>query len=201
MIVVTSLALISLDQSGAGVIASARTGAQDIVAPLQNLVDDVIDPVTNFFDSLGRANELESENAKLRRQLAASQAAVAAGEAATRQLNVINGLVDLPQIADYNGIVASVVDGPTGNYSRTLQLDKGSDAGIAIDMPVVVASGLVGRVVSVSKTRSTVLRLDDPQFGVAVQLLEPDRVGPIATAAGRRAARCSRSRRSTPARR
>ena len=67
------------------------------------------------------------------------------GQAATRQLGEVKGLLDLPQIADYDGIVASVVDGPTGNFSRTLQLDKGSDAGIKVDMPVVVASGLVGR--------------------------------------------------------
>jgi rod shape-determining protein MreC len=185
--VVTSLALISLDQSGAGVVSSARTAAQNVVAPIQNLADDVINPVTNFFDSLGRANELESENAKLRRQLAAAKGAVAAGDAATRQLDEIKGLLDLPQIADYDGIVASVVDGSSDNFSRTLQLDKGSDSGIAIDMPVVVTGGaLIGRVVAVSKTRSTVLRLDDPQFGVAVQLLQPDRVGPVGFAVGQR---------------
>ena len=186
LIVVTSLALISLDQSGTGVITSARTAAQNVVAPLQNLADSVIDPVTNFFDSLGRADELEAENSKLRRELAAAQGAAAEGQAATRQLDDIKGLLDLPQIADYDGIVASVVDGPTGNFSRTLQLDKGSDSGIRVDMPVVVASGLVGRVVEVSKTRSTVLRLDDPQFGVAVQLLQPDRVGPTGFARGQK---------------
>ena len=184
---VTSLALISLDQSGAGVVSSARTAAQNVVAPIQNLADDAINPVTNFFDSLGRANELESENAKLRRQLAAAQGAVAEGQAATRQLEEIKGLLDLPQIDDYTGIVASVVDGSSDNYSRTLQLDKGTDSGIGIDMPVVLTGGaLIGRVVAVSKTRSTVLRIDDPQFGVAVQLLQPDRVGPTGFARGQR---------------
>ena len=187
LIVVTSLALISLDQSGAGVVSTARTAAQNIVSPLQNLVDDAINPVTNFFDSLGRADELEAENAQLRRKLAAAEGAVAEGQAATRQLEEIKGLLDIPQIADYDGIVASVVDGPVDNFSRTLQLDKGSDAGIAVDMPVIVTGGaLIGRVVQVSKTRSTVLRLDDPQFGVAVQLLQPDRVGPKGFARGQR---------------
>ncbi len=182
---VTSLALISLDQSDAGVISTARTAAQNIISPIQNLVDDVIDPVTNFFDSLGRADELEAENAQLRRKLAASEGAVAEGQAATRRLEEIQGLLDLPQIADYDGIVASVVDGPVGNFTRTLQLDKGSDAGIGKDMPVVVTGGaLVGRVVDVSKTRSTVLRVDDPQFGVAVQLQPLGRVGPKGVARG-----------------
>ena len=185
LIVVTSLALISLDQSGTGVVSTARTAAQNIISPIQNLVDDVIDPVTNFFDSLGRADELEADNAQLRRKLAAAEGAVAAGQAATRRHEEIQGLLDLPQIADYDGIVASVVDGPVGNFTRTLQLDKGSDAGIRKDMPVVVTGGaLVGRVVDVSKTRSTVLRVDDPQFGVAVQLQPIDRVGPKGVARG-----------------
>jgi rod shape-determining protein MreC len=187
LIVVTSLALISLDQSGAGVVSTARTAAQNIISPIQNLADDAINPVTNFFDSLGRADELEAENAQLRRKLAAAEGAVAEGQDATRQLQEIQGLLDLPQIADYDGIVASVVDGPVDNFSRTLQLDKGSDSGIAVDMPVVVTGGaLIGRVVQVSKTRSTVMRLDDPQFGVAVQLQPPDRVGPKGVARGQR---------------
>ena len=115
---VTSLALISLDQSGAGVVSHRPDrGRRTWWRPIQNLADDAINPVSNFFDSLGRANELESENAKLRRQLAAAQGAVAAGQAATRQLDEIKGLLDLPQIADYNGIVASVVDGSSDNFS------------------------------------------------------------------------------------
>jgi rod shape-determining protein MreC len=187
LVVVTSLALISLDKSGAGIIGTARSGAQDVVAPLQNLADDAITPVRDFLDGLGRGNELEAENAKLRRQLAAAQAAAQQGAAATRQLQEISGLLDIPQIADYDGVVASVVDGPTDNFSRTLQLDKGSDSGIAVDMPVVVASGLVGKIVSVSKTRAVVLRLDDPNFGVAVQLLQKDSLGPPGFATGQKA--------------
>ena len=36
LLVITSLALISLDERGSGIIDSARTAAQDVVAPLQN---------------------------------------------------------------------------------------------------------------------------------------------------------------------
>lgn len=187
LVVITSLALISLDKSGAGVIGTARRAAQDVIAPVQNLADDAINPVRDFFDGLGRGNELEAENTRLRRALAAAQAKVQAGEAASRQLEEINQLLDLPQVSDSDGVVASVVDGPTDNFSRTLQLDKGSDAGIGVDMPVVVANGLVGKVVRVSKTRSVVLRLDDPSFGVAVQLLKPTELGPPGFAIGQKA--------------
>jgi rod shape-determining protein MreC len=192
LIVVTSLALITLDQSGAGVVSTVRSAAQDVVAPVQNLVDDVVSPVHDLFTGLGRGNELQAENEKLRRELAAAQSAAAEGQAATRQLQELNGLLDLPQVDDAFGIVASVVDGPSGNFARTLQLDKGSDAGIAVDMPVVVANGLVGRIVSVSKTRSTVLRVDDPAFGVTVQMLEPGQLGPTGFVRGQRSSKLLR---------
>ena len=87
-------------------------------------------------------------------------------------------LADLADIADYDSVFASVVDGSTGNFERTFQIDRGSDDGIAKDMAVVVGAhggALVGKVTSVSKSRSTVQRIDDPQFGVLVQLARPER--------------------------
>ncbi len=59
LLVITSLALISLDERGSGIIDSARTAAQDVVSPVQTLADDVINPAADWFDGLGRANELQ----------------------------------------------------------------------------------------------------------------------------------------------
>jgi len=62
LLVITSLVLITLDERGSGVFNSARSAAQDVVAPMQRALDSVIDPVAEFFDGLGRANELRDEN-------------------------------------------------------------------------------------------------------------------------------------------
>jgi cell shape-determining protein MreC len=64
LLIITSLVLISLDERGSGVINSARTAAQDVVSPIQNLADHVFNPVTDFFDGLGRANELQSASSR-----------------------------------------------------------------------------------------------------------------------------------------
>src|SRR5262249_51454038 len=84
MLIITSLVLITLDQQGTGVIGTLRSGAQDVISPLQRLADDAISPVTDFFDGLGRGDELQkendrlrSENAELKGQVAAAQAAIA----------------------------------------------------------------------------------------------------------------------------
>ncbi|HEY7105890.1 MAG TPA: rod shape-determining protein MreC [Acidimicrobiia bacterium] len=190
MLIITSLVLITLDQQGAGVIGTIRSGAQDVISPLQRLADDAISPVTDFFDGLGRGDELQKENARLRSENAELKGQVAAAQAAIADVAELRKSLDLPNIADYDGVFANVVDGSTGNFERTFQIDKGSDAGIAKEMAVVVGDqggALVGKVSEVSKTRATVQRVDDPGFQVVVQLLAKDAaggLGPVGLARG-----------------
>jgi rod shape-determining protein MreC len=189
LLVITSLALVSLDERGSGVINSARTAAQDVVAPIQNLADDVIDPVADWFDGLGRADELRNENEKLRRQLDAAKSEIAASEASASELETLRQLNDLPDVADADGVVAEVTEQNAGNFSRAFRISKGSDAGIELDMPVVFgagrASALVGKVVRVSSSDAVVQRIDDATFGVGARIVQGD-AGPTGTAEGQR---------------
>ncbi|HEX9505289.1 MAG TPA: rod shape-determining protein MreC [Acidimicrobiia bacterium] len=185
LLVVTSLVLISLDERGSGLVNSARTAAQDVVAPIQNVVDNVVSPVTDFFDNIGRAGRLADENRQLRRQLAQARTDAAAGASARARIRELDQLLDLPQVSDYDGVVASVVARDTGNFSRTFRIDKGSTSGIGKDMPVVVGGALVGRIASASRTSAIVQRLDDRSFGVGVQLIQKKALGPVGIATGR----------------
>ena len=147
---ITSLALVSLDERGSGIINSARTAAQDVVAPVQDLADDAINPVSDWLDGLGRANELQDENDKLRRQLDVARAAIAADKATQVELANLRAIADIPDIDDGTAITALVDGEGPGNFSRTMRLSKGSSSGIAVNMPVVVGASdkaaLVGRV-------------------------------------------------------
>lgn len=189
LLVLTSLVLVTLDERGSGTVVSFRDAAQDAFSPVQDLASDAFSPVTDFFDGLGRADELEAENARLRRENAELHARVAAGQEARTRYDELAALVDLPNLADVDGVVANVVDGATGNFERTFQIDKGTASGIAKGMAVVVGAdggALVGQVVGVSRSRAIVRRLDDPRFSVAVQLLQPEGgTGPVALVGGR----------------
>jgi hypothetical protein len=56
LLVLTSLALITLDERGSGLINSARSAAQDVVSPVQQLADDVVNPASDWLSSIGRGN-------------------------------------------------------------------------------------------------------------------------------------------------
>jgi rod shape-determining protein MreC len=187
LLVITSLALMSLDERGSGVINSARTAAQDVVSPLQTLADDVINPASDWLDGLGRATELQAENERLRAQLNSAKSEIAAAKGSLARLAELEGILDLSNIQDSDAAVADVVAQSSDNFSRTFRISKGSDDGIAKGMPVVVGAdtkaALVGQVFSVSKSAAIVRRIDDRQFGTGAQLIQ-DQGGPKGTAEG-----------------
>jgi rod shape-determining protein MreC len=191
LLIITSLALVSLDERGSAIIDSARTAAQDVVSPLQDAADSVINPVSDWLDGLGRANELQDQNEKLRRQLDAAHAEIAAAKASLAQLAQLQNVLDIPNIADGDAITAEVIDSGGGNYSRAFRISKGTASGIGKDMPVVVGAvgkaALVGKVVRVSANSAIVQRIDDATFGIGAQLVQADQNGPKGTAEGQRA--------------
>jgi rod shape-determining protein MreC len=190
LLIITSLALVSLDERGSGIIDSARTAAQDVVSPLQDAADGVINPVSEWLDGLGRASELQDQNEKLRRQLDAARSEIAAAKASLARLAELENVLDLPDIADGDAITADVVDSAGGNFSRAFRISKGTAAGIGLDMPVIVGAAgkaaLVGKVVRVSANSAIVQRIDDATFGVGAQLVQADQNGPKGTAEGQR---------------
>ena len=59
---------------------------------------------------------------------------------------------------------------PPSNFDQTIQISKGSADGVAVGYPVTDGSGLVGRVIDVSKHRAVVRLITDPDFFAGVSL-------------------------------
>lgn len=169
LIVVTSLALITLDTGGNGAITSVRHAARDLIAPVQGLIEDAFDPVRNVFDGVTKMDALREENARLRARIAELEGSLSRERAVGKEVGELERLLDLPTVEDATGVVARVIGGPPGNFERTLMLDKGTSQGILTGMPVVAGDGLVGKVTDASRTRATVTLIDSPGLGVGVR--------------------------------
>ena len=66
--------------------------------------------------------------------------------------------------------LARVVLHEPANWWRTVQIDLGSRDGLRVNLPVLTTDGLVGRVSSVSLTRSQVTLLGDPNCKVSARV-------------------------------
>jgi rod shape-determining protein MreC len=182
LLVLTAVTLVTLDarSNGAGVLGEVRSRAQDLFAPVQDSVHSALQPVGNFLSGAFNYGSLSRENARLRDALARARGAELDAAEARREEELLLQQQHLDFVGSIPTVAASVVDATSSNFEQTIQIDRGTDSGVAVGMPVVGGPGLVGRVVSVSTRRATVLLVTDPTFSVGVRLPTSD----VAVASG-----------------
>ena len=73
-------------------------------------------------------------------------------------------------IADYKEINAEVINRNVGKWYNTLNINKGSKAGIKNGMAVIVSEGLIGKVINVSNFTSTVKLLTTDELSNKISI-------------------------------
>src|SRR5215472_1456283 len=104
-------------------------------------------------DELGR---LRLEQARLRTEAGESQR--------------LRALLDFKERYVGQTIAAEVIGTSGSDLSRIIQIDKGSRAGVKLDMAVITPDGIVGKVKEVGPLSSQVLMINDRESGAGVIL-------------------------------
>jgi rod shape-determining protein MreC len=172
LLILTSITLVTLDyrSNAGGAISRLKGGARDAFEPVQSFAGAVFDPVANVVNGVLHYGDLEAENAHLREQLAEQRGQVNRAADAERERQALLDINDLKFLNDIETISARVVGTTSSSLELTAELDKGTNDGVVRGMPVVAGDGLVGRVVDVSRRRSIVLLVTDPNSNVGVRL-------------------------------
>lgn len=181
LLILTSLAVLTLDFRDAAMVAGARRVASSAFSPLRGVVETVTEPFSTGWHGVTDYGDLETENEALRAELDELRGKAVQDQDAADQLAALLTQLDIEWVGDIPTVTARVVAGPASNFSRNIEIDKGSSDGLAEGMPVVNGAGLVGKLVQVTKNRSTVRLITDPDFSVGVRLV-PD--GALGTATG-----------------
>lgn len=172
VLLMVCLTLITVDTKAnrGGVLNAVRTRARDLLVPAQGGIDRVAAPVADFFDAIVNAGDIKRENARLREQNADLQGQVLQQSDAQRQLQALLDLNRLDVVKDIRRVTARVVNLAPSNVQLTIEIDRGTDAGVARDMPVTIGSGLIGRVESATARRAVVRLITDPSVNVGVRV-------------------------------
>ncbi len=118
---------------------------------------------------------VRQENGRLQAELAALRAELQTRRVQAEESQRLRALLDLRTAAHEAGVAAEVVARGGLPWYRTLVVDRGSAAGVALNATVVSPEGLVGRTIAVASGASKVQTLLDQHAGAAV-LLERSRV-------------------------
>ena len=170
LVIVTAVALITLDLRGGGPLGVVRRGARDVLSPIQTAADAVFSPIGDWLDGVTQAGQLKDENDRLRAELDDLRGRLALSEDSIQENEDLQALLDLAYLEDVPSVNARVVAGAAGNFQETVEIDKGASDGIEEEMPVVTGAGLVGTVIEVAGDRSTVQLITDPDSAVGVRL-------------------------------
>ncbi len=170
LLVLTSLTLLTLDFRGFGPLESARSSVLSLFSPVGDLASKMFSPVGDAWNSTFHHDELIAENERLRAEVDELSGMVTADQVARQSLQQLLEQADIPFVGDIPTVRATVVSGAVSNYAETIEVDKGSDAGIEVGMPVITGRGMIGRVVRVSGNRSVVQLLSDGKSKVGFSI-------------------------------
>ncbi|MCA9752727.1 MAG: rod shape-determining protein MreC, partial [Gemmatimonadetes bacterium] len=129
-------------------------GQKDSVARAAS--DAALSPVQAVISRATSWKDLRAENDSLRAQLASACLEVAAREEAARENQRLEQMVEFREQVGGELVAARVIAAGAARPGHELKLDKGSRDGLAKDMAVITANGLVGKVVAVEPRSSWV---------------------------------------------
>jgi rod shape-determining protein MreC len=147
---------------------SAITPPEKALVRVQNGASDLWH---NYFYLRG----VRQENRELREQIEQLQLDQVRLKQDADQAHRLQMLLGFKEQFISKTLAAQVIGSSGSEQSRTVYIDKGSRDGIQLEMAVISAAGVVGRIVNVFRSTSQVLLINDQQSGVGT-ILEQSRL-------------------------
>ncbi|MGO8871621.1 MAG: rod shape-determining protein MreC, partial [Acidimicrobiales bacterium] len=182
ILLLASFTFITLDYRGEArhAITSVRNTAGDVLSPIQGVIAAGLHPIGDLFSGAVNYGGALSENQRLQQEVGQLRQRLYESQAAAGQLRQLLGELHLPFAAGVPQVLGQVIDEPASNFELTIEIDKGTAAGVGTGMPVVSGAGLIGSVISASAHTAVVRLVTDSGSQIGVRF--PD--GTVAVASG-----------------
>ncbi len=154
------IALVQIDAAKSGKPSVIAIAVSSVGVVVESAVAATSTAVQGVGTTLGDAPHLYAQNAKLRartQRLTQENDRLREALAQAPDARALAALAD----ADLGGVEATTIGYDPENISRTIVIDRGTNAGIKRDDGVVDADGVVGRVIDATPATSTVLLVTD----------------------------------------
>ena len=172
VLVVVALALITISfrSPTSGALHDVQGLGATVLRPFQVAATRIAQPFRDGYDYLSSISSAKSENRRLKHELTELRSEVIANAALAAKAQQLEKLLHFEQgrtfPRDYRAINAGVISFPSGPFTHSIVIDRGSSDGVRTDSPVTSGDGLVGIVSNVDSHTALVTLLTDPDFFV-----------------------------------
>ena len=142
-----------------------RVWTQTFASPLQSTSSKVTGATSGFFQQIWNFRSTARENEQLRERLTQLETELHTAQQATAENERLKELLKLNEQNQIKNVPARVIARDPSVWFNTITINRGSSSGIAVNMPVVTAGGIVGRVITVSPWASQVMLITDEKAG------------------------------------
>ena len=130
---------------------------KDSVLTVQKILAFPIDFVANKISENNEKNKMYEKYMELENQVKENEKYKVENEELKKQLSDMKELLNINDtIAEYTYLNANVINRNLDYWNDTLIINKGEHDGITKDMPVVIGTNLIGKVISTTTFNSTV---------------------------------------------
>lgn len=171
LLALTSVILVTLDLRGSGAVNGLRSAFTAVFRPIEGATRVVMRPLGNTWNGIVNYDDVLQENHRLKDLVAYGEGAKIGAIASVREAQELLALNGLPTLAGINSCSAQVVGESPSNYAQTVEINRGSECGMRVGMPVLNAAGLVGKITHVNRGRAVVMLITDPAYSLAVKVV------------------------------
>ncbi len=177
VLVSVTLVTVSYQSHGTGLTGTFQKTLRSVTSPIRSTANSVFHPIEDVVSGAFDYSSLRKKNALLQSQISALKTKESMSNQLENEVQSLTALANIPFAQGLKTVSAIVDDYSPSNSQMTLNIDKGSSQGVKVGEPVVASLGLIGRIVSVTRSNSTVLLISDPSSSVGVVLGASTQVG------------------------
>jgi len=160
-----------------------RAWTQTIADFIQSPLTTITSGVSNYFTSISNLRSAADENSLLKQRVQEQEVELIQKAELAAENERLRSLLDLKEQSKYNVLPARIIGRDPSAWFDSFVVNRGSIAGVQLNMPVVTNGGLVGRVTAVSPLAAQVDLVTRDKSGVGAvvgQIGESSALGVVA---------------------
>jgi rod shape-determining protein MreC len=186
MLLFANVVIMAVDaRDGDGQQKIVRVWATTFASPFQSVSSRAGGATSSFFRQILSFHSTATENEELKQRLAQTQIELYNAKREAAENDRLRGLLNLKEKVSYGTVPALVIARDPSVWFNTITINRGSSSGVAINMPVVTANGIVGRVISVGPWSAQVMLMTDEKAGAGAVVGQLGQSGALGSIRGR----------------